>query len=66
MVGANIGSFFKPVACCLGQNLPLIGDAGQNAVKGANAISGNDDAAAIGQIVIFPHLATIVIGQIGF
>ncbi|MNE37441.1 hypothetical protein D3C80_1312910 [compost metagenome] len=65
MVGADVLRLFEPVARCLGQDLPLIRNAGKDAVEGAEAVGGYDDAVAVGQIVVFPYLATVIIGQLG-
>ncbi|MOA20730.1 hypothetical protein D3C78_1411910 [compost metagenome] len=65
MIGADVLCLFEPVAGRLGQDLSLIRYAGENTVEGAEAVGGYDDTVAVRQIVVFPHLATVVIRQLG-
>ncbi len=63
VVGADILGRLEPVARRLGEDLALVGDAGQDPVKRAQPVGADDDAAAIGKVVIFAYLAAVVIRQ---
>src|SRR3546814_2481631 len=63
MIRADVRRLVEPVARRLRQDLPLEWQGGQVDVEGAQPVGGDDDAAAVGQVVILPHLAPIMAGQ---
>ena len=71
MVGQDIGCTVKPEAGDLGQDLAFVGDRCQDAIKGRNAVRGDQNATTIGvagisgQVVAIAHFAEIGVGQFG-
>src|SRR3546814_10798248 len=63
MVGADTLGRLEPVAGRLREDMALVGNAGQNAVEGAQAIGGDDDATSIGKVVIVTDLAAVMVGK---
>ena len=63
VVRADVGRALEPVPRRLGQHLPLEGNRGDGAVEGRKPVRRDQDAPAVGQIVILPDLAAIIVRQ---
>ena len=63
VVRADVGRLLEPEAGDLGQRFPFERHGGQDAVERAQAVARDDDAPPVGQVVVVPHLAPVMIGQ---
>src|SRR5882672_7457146 len=65
VVRADIAGPVEPEPRGLRQDLTLERDHGDVAVEGAEPVGRDDDAASIWQVVVFPHLAAVMVWQFG-
>ncbi len=63
MVRADVRGFLEPVARRLCQHLALVGNGRQDDVEGAEPVCCDDDAAAVGQVVVLADLAIVAVRQ---